>query len=270
MENEELEVIGAENMAVMASAEMNDKVDIAKRYPRDIVAIKKRVLQYATCDRKTAEGCFYVKPVGDGKNAEGKSIRMAELAASCFTNIQFGSRIISIEEKFVTVQGIAFDMENNITFIVEVKRSIWTDKGRRRYGQNMIETTTKAASAIAVRDAIFKVIPMSMFNQEMEEIKKFATGAVVEEGKKVDPLLVRVQHAAFFFLDTYGVSGDSVLAKVGKKSLGEVTEDDLVVLTGLKQAIKQKESTVEEAFPLVEDRGKSATSSTSEMLKKKA
>jgi hypothetical protein len=165
-----VEIIEPSASVQLQRAETESQIDIAKRYPRDIIKIKAKVLSYATCDEETAKSCFYSKPVDNkGTLVTGPSIRLAELVAASFQNIRYGSRVIDITDKWVTVQGSAIDLENNIAYQTEVKRSIWSDKGNYRYSQNLIETTTKAAGAIAIRDAIYKVIPMALFNAELKK-----------------------------------------------------------------------------------------------------
>lgn len=224
-------------------AEQESQIDLAKRYPRDLTKIKARVLQYATCDEETAKSCFYAKPVDNkGTIVKGPSIRLAELVAASFQNIRYGSRVIEIAEKFVTVQGTAFDLENNIGFSVEVKRSIWSDKGNYRYSQNLIEVTTKAASAIAIRDAIYKVIPMAIFNAELKLIQDKATGK--DSGI---PLTKRIENAIKYF-SKLGVNEKKILDRLNIGGKDEMTEDHLEILIGLKTGIEDKEFTIEEAF----------------------
>jgi len=238
---DELTIVQPETMAALVKAEHESAVDIAKRYPRSISKIKENVLMYATCDQETAAACFYAKPVG-GKNVEGPGIRLAEIIAATYQNIKYGSKVTGIEDKWVTVQGVCFDVENNNSFTSEVKRSIWSkDKGR--YNQNLIETTIKAASAIAVRDAIFKVVPMGIFNAELKEIKRCATGA--NSGK---PLHERFMAAVGYF-EQMGISMQRILQRIQLESLNSLEESHLEILTGLRTALKEEQTTLDEAFP---------------------
>lgn len=239
---DELTIVQPDTLAALVKAETESAVDIAKRYPRDIKKIKQNVLAYATADQETAASCFYAKPV-DGKNVEGPGIRLAEIIAATYQNIRYGSRIIGIDDKFVTVQGVCHDLENNNSFTAEVKRSIYSDKNQRRYGTNMIETTSKAASAIAVRDAIFKVVPMGLFNSELKEIKKVATGANTNT-----PLKDRFMQAVGYF-EKLGVSMQRIMQRIELESMSSLAESHLETLTGLRTALKEEQTTLEEAFP---------------------
>lgn len=50
-------------------------------------------------------------------------------------------------------------------------------------------------------------------------------------------------------LSQFGVDEERVLAVIGRKSVDEVTFDDVAKLIGLGTAIKDGDTTVEEAFP---------------------
>ena len=245
--NDELQVIDSGALDTITRAEFESKIDIAKRYPRDLAKIKKNILIYATADEETAAGCFYSKPVDNkGTLAEGPSIRLAEMIAATYGNIQYGARVIEMSEKWVTVQGAAFDLENNISFTTEIKRSIWSSKANKgkgaRYGQNMIETTTKAAAAIAIRDSIYKVVPLGIFRKEMDKIQKFAAG-----GDTKVSIPERAVKAVEYFTKL-GVSETQVFQVVKVTKYEEFTESKLIQLTGLRTAIKDNEITLKEAF----------------------
>lgn len=229
----------------MNRAEMENAIDVAKRHPREVSKIKQKFLAYATCDQETAASMFYKKPVDNkGTLATGPSIRMAEIAANTYQNIKYGSRIIDIGEKWVTVQGVAIDLENNLSYTSEVKRSIWSEKGRYRYSQSLIETTIKAACAFAVRDAIFKVVPLALFNSEIKQIKLIAAGS----GSGI-PLDTRIANAMTYF-KKLNVDEAKVLAKLELKDVKEITEEHLADLVEIRNAIEDKESTVDEIFNL--------------------
>jgi len=242
-----IETISVVSEAVlqMNKAEMENAIDVAKRYPRDVRLIKAKVLTLATCDETTAKGCFFAKPVDNkGTIATGPSIRLAEIIAASYSNIKYGSRIIDIGEKFVRVQGMAIDLESNLSYTSEVTRSIWSDKGGYRYSQSLIETTTKAACAFAVRDAIFKVVPMGIFNSELQQIKETAVGK-----KSGEQLSVRVTKC-FKAFEKLTVKKETIIKYLGVKNENEITEDHLETLIGLYNAIEENQVTVEEAFQL--------------------
>jgi hypothetical protein len=267
--SDELEIIQPTAMVAMLKAETDIAIETAKKYPRVISKVKANVLAYATCDEETAKACFYAKPVDNrGTLVKGPSIRLAEIIASTWGNIKWGSRIIEIDEKWVTVQGAVMDLENNISYTVELKRSIWSDNQKKRYSENLIQTTSKAAMAIAVRDAVYKVVPMGMFNAELKLIQATATG----RDSKI-PLEKRVANALLYF-KRLGVDEKKVLERLEIQNKADINEDHLETLIGLKTGIEDKEFTVEEAFipykkEAQEQKAKDVTSSVKGMMPKK-
>lgn len=241
---EELEVIQQPSqIALINSAEIDMQIATAKKYPRDLKKAKSNFLVMATVDEETAKKCFYKKPVDDkGTLAEGPSIRMAEIAVNVYGNIRYGARIVEESEKWIKVQGMCIDLENNLAYTTDISRSIWSEKGKYRYSQNLIQTTTKAAMAIALRDAVFKVVPMGYFKAEMDQVKAKATG----RGGDI-PLTKRVENA-FAYFKKQGITDNQIMELLKIRGKDEITEDHLEVLVGLRTGIEDKEFTAEEAF----------------------
>jgi hypothetical protein len=229
----------------MSKQETESQIDIAKRYPREITRVKARFLEYAACDQETAAGCFYSKPVDNkGTLVAGPSIRLAEIVANTYQNIKFGSRILEISDKWVTVQGVAHDLENNISYTSEIKRSIWSEKGGYRYSQSLIETTIKAAGAFAVRDSIFKIVPLGIFNAEIKLIKAKATGA--DSGIKLSERITN----AFKYFTKLKITEEQIYKRLEISGKDEMSEEHLGTLIGIRNAIQDKEITPEEAFSM--------------------
>src|SRR4051812_25644236 len=87
----ELEVIGNEALAQIERASIDCQVGTARKWPRNFPAVKTKMRSLATLDEETAASCFY-KLKRQGKSIEGPSIRMAEIALSCFGNMRAGAR----------------------------------------------------------------------------------------------------------------------------------------------------------------------------------
>lgn len=239
----ELEVLSPEHNIAINKAETESQIDIAKRYPRDLTRAKKNFLMMATVDEETAKKCFYSKPVdNEGTLATGPSIRMAEIAVNVYGNIRYGARMVEESEKWVKVQGMCFDLENNLAYTTDVSRSIWSERGKYRYSQNLVQTTIKAAMAIALRDAVFKVVPLGFFKTELDKIKALATG----RGGSI-PLTKRVENA-FTYFKKQSVTDNQIFELLNIRGKDEITEDHLEVLVGLRTGIEDKEFTAEEAF----------------------
>src|SRR4030095_13145064 len=70
----------------ISRAEIDVQIATAKRYPRVLTQVKQDMLEMATIDEETAAACFYSVPRGS-KNIVGPSIRLAEIAFSCYGNV---------------------------------------------------------------------------------------------------------------------------------------------------------------------------------------
>jgi hypothetical protein len=168
------QVVSAEALEAQERANVDIQISTAKRFPRTLSHVQKRIIDIASMDRETAENCWYALPRA-GKVIEGPSVRMAEIVASAYGNLRIASRVVGVDDKYVTCQGACHDLENNVAVSTEVKRRI-TDKKGRRYDDDLIMVTSNAANSIAMRNAIFKVVPMALFKSAIAEIRKVGMG----------------------------------------------------------------------------------------------
>ncbi len=224
-----------------ARGEVDTQIATAKRFPRSIKQFKERALSLATLDEETASSCFYALP-RDGKTIEGPSARLAEIVAASWGNLRATANIVDDDGEFITARGMCWDLENNVAISTEVRRRVTTKSGAR-YSADMINTTANAASSIALRNAVFKVVPMAIVRPVYLAAKQIAVGDATTLVKR------RTDMVAYF--GKMGVRPEQILATVEKASLEDITVDDLAVLKGLITAIKEGDTTVDEAFPAV-------------------
>lgn len=222
--------------------EVDSQIATAKRFPRSLRQFKQKALELATLDEDTARGCFYVLP-RDGKNIEGPSARLAEIVAGSWGNLRSQANIVDEDDKFITARGVCWDLENNVAISVEVRRRI-TNKYGKKYNDDMIGTTANAACSIALRNAVFKVVPMAVCKPIYEAARKVAIGDATTLASRRAKML---DHFA-----KMGVRPEQVYAKVGKQGVDDITLDDLAVLIGLSTAIRDGDTSVDEEFPAVQ------------------
>lgn len=241
---QQLEVIEPSAIEAVSRAEIDVAISTAKRFPRDIPKVKQAMLSFATLDVETAEACFYSLPRG-GKTIQGPSVRLAEIAVSCYGNLRAGSRITSVvasgEAPHVVVQAVAMDLEKNISISIEKRRRITKKKFKDAIDEDDINLAANACSAICFRDAVFKVIPLALIKPIFEASKKVAVG----DAKTLSDRRIRC-------LETFakmGLKRDRVLAKIECKDIEQVTLEHLETLMGLYNAIKDGELNIDEAFP---------------------
>lgn len=228
---------------VIVRAEIDIQISTAKSYPRNMSTFVDRAIKLATLDQETAESCIYClsRKNKDGEKSEikGSSIRLAEIAASCWGNINAQSRVISNDGKIITAEGVAWDLESNVRMGSEVRRSIVTSTGKT-YGIEMQAVTGNAACAIALRNAIFKIIPKALSDRIYHEAVKYAIGDQKTINHKRKNLFDR--------FNKIGVDKDKIFSFFNKNKIEEFDENDMEVLIGIGTSIKQGDLKIDDAF----------------------
>ncbi len=242
-EIQQIEVSQSELLEAVNRAEIDIQIATAKRYPRDITHVLNQIATLATMDTETAEDCFYAlrrgRAEGDNAVIEGLSVRMAEIFAGAWGNLRVQTRIVGNDGKTITAQGICHDLETNLAVAVEVKRRI-TDKYGRTYSEDMQVVTGNAASAIAFRNAIFKVIPKAVTKKVINEVKQVALG------KSIDLETSRQRIVEYF--GKLGVTQRQLFDYLSVKKLEEIDKERVFELRALANALKEGTTTVEETF----------------------
>lgn len=237
-----IEIQQTEMIQAINRAEVDIQIATAKQYPRDLSRVLNQIETYATMDTETAEDCFYALRRGRGDDnavIEGVSVRLAEIIAGAWGNLRVQTRIIGNDGKTVTCQGICHDLETNLAVSVEVKRRI-TDRNGRTFSEDMQVVTGNAASAIAFRNAVLKVVPKAVTKKVVSRVKEVAMG------KSID--LETRRQRMFDYYAKIGVSQQMILAYLGVKTSAEIDNAMVFELSGLKNAIKEGTTTIAETF----------------------
>ena len=244
MESEQLVILKGEETQVIYQqdkATIDTMISTAKAYPRQLKRVIDNCIAIVTLDTETASTCTYSVP-RSGKTVTGPTVHLAKILAQQFGNIRIEAKVISIEQKHITSQAIAFDLENNLAIKVEVKRSIMGKNGR--FNDDMITVTGNAANSIALRNAVLSIIPKAIVDKVYNEAKRTITGDLSDKTK----LISKRKQVIDALKDTYSVSEEEILSSIGKASIDHVTIDDIVVLIGIGTAIKDGDTSVEQAF----------------------
>lgn len=245
---ESMQVSNVESLMALTKGEIDVQIATAKQYPRNLSRVLNDIETLATIDEEVAGSCFYTLR-RQGKVIEGPSVRMAEIVASSWGNIRTLSRIIANDGKTITAQGMCHDLEKNIAISVEVKRRI-TDKNGRRYNEDMQTMTGNAACAIALRNAIFKVVPMALIKKPIEKAKKVAIG---------ESMTLETSRAKMIqYYQSIGVDEKQILDYLSVTKIDEIDIDMVIELRGLATALKDGQITKEEAFAPKVDEKKAA------------
>lgn len=231
-------VADAGMVALLNKSEIDQQITTAHRFPRSIKAFRNEALQMVTLSEHVAQECFYALP-RDGKVIEGPSARFAEVIASAWGNCRAGARVVSDQGEFVVAQGVFHDLEKNVAITYEVQRRIVNNKGKR-YSTDMIGVTGNAASSVALRNAILKGVPKAFWSDLYTAARKCAVGDVKSLATK--------RASAIKEFVVYGITEEKILGRLGRQGVEDITIDDLVILMGLFNAIKDGDTTPEQAF----------------------
>lgn len=239
-EGRELMAMSAdESMVSMISrAEIDQQISTAKKYPRSIKRFTDEATAMVTLNESIARQCIYALP-RDGKVVEGASARFAEIIASAWGNCRAGARVVNESGEFITAQGVFHDLERNVAITYEVQRRI-TNKSGKRFSADMIGVTGNAASSIALRNAILKGVPKAFWEHMYQHARAVVAGDVRTLATKRAEAIKQFQ--------IYGVSEAQILAKLGREGVADIGLDDLVVLFGMLTAIRDGDTTPEQAF----------------------
>ena len=111
----------------------------------------------------------------------------------------------------------------------------------------MIQNTLNAAKSIAYRDVVLRIIPRSFINRIAGEAKLVVAG----DAKTIDAR----RTAAMTMTAQMGVPADRVLATLKCATVEDIGIEELTVLRGFVQAIKDHEASIDDVFPAPEPEG---------------
>lgn len=226
-------------------ANVDVQVSTAKRYPRDMRRSVNNSIVMATMNEEVARSCGYALPRG-GKPVTGPSVHLAKIIVSNWGNMRTEAKVVQITDKQVISRGTAWDLENNVASAFEVRRSI-VDKYGKRYSDDMITVTGNAANAIAYRNAVFAVIPKSITDRIYRAAQQFITGDLSDN----DVLLKKRTKIFSDFKNTYGIDENTVVKICGKNTDQQIGADEIALLVGLLQSLKDGDTTVDEVLDYV-------------------
>ena len=235
-------ISSAESLQAVTAAEIDQQIATAHKFPRNVKQSLENMKVLALMDEETAADCFYHLE-RQGTIIEGPSIRLAEIAATCWGNLRFATRVVANDGRMVTVEAVAHDLESNVASCQQQVRSIVTKYGKT-YSPDMQVMTINAASSVARRNAIYNVVPKAYINKLVEMCKEYVKGAAKND------LRDRVQKVVKAFAK-YGVTAEMICEKMKISNVGEITSDMLVSLVGIGNALKDGAINVQDEFPQV-------------------
>ena len=229
-----------------AAQEVQAAMVVAKKFPRDCIAAERRILD--ACKRPAlARAAAYEYQRGGG-TITGPSIRLAEVAAQAYGNLDFG--IIELEQRNgeSSVMAYAWDLETNTR-----STKVFTVRHERRSGRGDENAVIKRLSdprdiyemvanngARRLRACILAVIPGDIIESALDECEKTMAG------QNSKPLADRIKEMLTLFAP-YRVSQDMLEDRIGHK-LGTITERELLALGRVFTSIRDGFGDVAEYF----------------------
>lgn len=230
---------GGELAAAMGSArevaEVQSMMVMARRFPRDEMAIMDRILQ--ACTRPSlAEGALYEYARG-GTDIRGPSIRLAECIAQYWGHLDFGWRVLEERPGATKVQAFAWDMQtgtrSQVVFDVLHEREARGTRKTLHDPRDIYEHVANAASR-RLRACILRVVPGDVVEAAVKQCEKTITIKAEVTPERLQNLLVQ-------FAD-FGVTKPAIERRLQRR-LESITPGMMVqlgkIFTSLRDAMSQ-------------------------------
>jgi hypothetical protein len=223
-------------------AESDIQIATAKKFPRSHDAFMKEALNMVSLSAELAAKCTYsLKRRGpDGEKViTGPSVRLAEIVACCWGNLKIAGRIVDDDGKVLTAQGIGHDLEKNVTYALEAKRSIVSKNGRR-FSDDMVVMNGNALVALITRNVTFKCVPRAYVSIIHEQAEAVARGD--------EKTLFERLNAALAWFSKKGVKEAEIYRALEVGGKADVTLDHLLVLNGFRTSVTEGHATIADIF----------------------
>lgn len=237
--------VTAEMVTSRQTQEVQGQIIMAKKFPRNEIAARNRIL--TACQRKKlAEQAEYEYPVG-GEKVKGPSIRLAEVMAQNWGNLDFGFMELEQRNGESQVMAYCWDLETNTrqTKTFSVPHSRYSKKNGNTPLKDPREIYNQIASQAArrVRACILGIIPGDIVEEALEECHKTLLG----DGET--PIIDRIKKCVMIAEKEYQIPQESLEKYIGCKA--EVfSMNDLIRLNKAFNSIRDGMAKREDIFEL--------------------
>ena len=224
----------------LAAVEIDRLIATAHRFPRNLEVVRDQLDQIVCFDEASADNAVYALPRA-GKAIVGPSIGFANALAGAYGNCWDDSRWLYTDrkEKIVVGGGVFVDFQSNRRVTMSEQRRIVDSKGRL-FSDDMIVVTSKAAGAIARRNAILAGIPRPLWHPIYDKALRIVRGT--------EEQLVDRRDRAVRSLAAFGITPALIFAYLGVRELKEIGIEHIPTLRGMFQQLRDGSVTVEEMF----------------------
>ncbi len=229
-------------VAAREIGEIQGAIVVAQRVPRNEERAFKEIMN--ACKRETlARSATYLFPRG-GQTVTGPSIRLAEVLARYWGNIQYGIRELARTDKETLFESYCWDVQTNTRVSRRFSQKHWRD---RKNGQGYALTDERDiyeavanSGARRLRACILEVIPGDVVEEALR------TCAATKIGKSDVPMKDRLRNLIVAF-DQFGVTEDMIVAKLEHK-LDQISPEELAELRDIYTSIKDGMSSRDQWF----------------------
>ena len=223
-----------------AIAEVQAALVIAKQFPRNPIEAYDRVMN--ACQRPgLAQSAVYSYARG-GTSVTGPSIRLAEMLAQNWGNIQYGIRELSSENGESTVEAFAWDVETNTrqTKVFQIPHIRYTRQGTKKLTDPRdIYELVANNGARRLRACILGVIPGDVVDAAVDQCEKTIHASADTSPEGVQKLI-----KAF---EQFGVSKDDIEGFIQRR-VDAITPANVVSLRKIFTSLRDGMSSAKDWF----------------------
>lgn len=231
-----------------ATQEVQAAMVIAKKFPRDTTAAFTRIMD--ACKRSSlAQTALYKFPRG-GQNVTGASIRLAEVMAQAYGNLDFGIREIERMPGKSIAESYCWDLETNVksTKIFEVAHIRDTKQGPKKLtDERDIYELVANMGARRLRACILAIIPADIREAAESQIQKTLS---IGGGKPIED---KIRDMVIAFKDV-GVTQEMIEKRLGH-DISVTTGEEITDLFAVFNSLKDKQAKREDFFDFRDDEG---------------
>lgn len=223
--------------------EIRASLQIAKMFPRDTIRALNSILE--ACKRPSFAKIATYSYKRGGAVVSGGSVRLAELMAQNYQNIDFGVRELDQREGVSTCEAFCFDKENNSRQVraFQVMHKFKANGAMKELTDNRdIYEYVANQGARRMRACIFAIIPFDFTEAALAQIKQTLAGDLSKK-----PLVDSIREMALLFKSHFQVTQE-MLEKYLGHPMAETTVEKLVELQGIANSLRDKQSKREEWF----------------------
>lgn len=246
-----------------AVQEVQAALVIAKKFPRDTNAAYTAIMR--SCERHSlAQSALYQYPRG-GEIVKGPSIRLAEVLAQNYGNLDFGIREIERRPHSSVAEAYCHDLQTNTrhTKIFEVPHEIGTKKGIKKLSDPRdIYELVANNGARRMRACILGIIPADIIEAAVKQCEKTL---IRGDG---EPMEDRIRKMLLAF-QGLGVTQEMIEKKLGHSVTTTIAEE-LVNLMAVYTSLRDKQAKRSDFFDIEEGTSNETASKLNEKFRNKS